>query len=281
MSDGRIPPRFEIEDQPSARLEPEPAPVIAEARAGIGSVALVLGGAVILLLGLAALDVANFVGDQFQRAMWLGWVTLGVAALGFGLILVAIWRELRGLFALNRVDRLRRRLADPGTMRQAAHDWLAGLPTDRSVLPAIDAANDPDAIRALLHAGPGLALRVQAQGLGRAAAGQMLAAAAVMPSPALDGLLVAWRGTRLVRQVAALHWLRPGLLGTLALLRRVMTSAATVAATDLAVDATMRALLTGPLAHLAGDMAAAGVAARRMVVLARVTDAACSPLTPP
>jgi putative membrane protein len=277
----RITPRFEYENQPSARLEPESVPDLAEPRAGVGSVSLVLGGGVVLLLGLAVLDVANFVGDQFQRAEWLGWLTVAVALLGFALIAMAVWRELRGLLGLRRVDRLRRRLANPATMRQAAHAWLATLPEGQSVLPAIDAANDPDAILALLRAGPGETLRLKAQALGRVAAGQVLAAASVMPSPGLDGLLVAWRGTRLVRQVAALHGLRPGLLGTLALLRRVVTSAATVAATDLAVDATMRMLLTGPLAQLAGDMAAAGVAARRMVVLARVTDAACSPLTPP
>ncbi|HEY2131938.1 MAG TPA: DUF697 domain-containing protein [Acetobacteraceae bacterium] len=278
MTGDRIAPRFEYEDQPSARLEPEILPEPDEPRAGIGSVSLILGGAVVLLLGLALLDVANFVGDQFQRAEWLGWLTLGVAAVGFGLIGMAFWRELRGLFSLRRVDHLRRRLADPATMRQAAHAWLAMLPEGQSVLAAIDTANDPDAILALLRAGPGETLRLQAQALGRVAAGQVLAAASVMPSAGLDGVLVAWRGTRLVQQVAALHGLRPGLLGTLALLRRVATSAATVAATDLAVDATMRALLTGPLAQLAGDMAAAGVAARRMVVLARVTDAACSPL---
>jgi putative membrane protein len=277
----RITPRFEYENQPSARLEPEAVPDVAEPRAGVGSVSLVLGGGVVLLLGLAVLDVANFVGDQFQRAEWLGWLTVAVALLGFALIAMAVWRELRGLIGLRRVDRLRRRLANPATMRQAAHAWLATLPEGQSVLPAIDAANDPDAILALLRAGPGETLRLKSQALGRVAAGQVLAAASVMPSPGLDGLLVAWRGTRLVRQVAALHGLRPGLLGTLALLRRVATSAATVAATDLAVDATMRMLLTGPLAQLAGDMAAAGVAARRMVVLARVTDAACSPLTPP
>jgi putative membrane protein len=82
------------------------------------------------------------------------------------------------------------------------------------------------------------------------------------------------------RQVAALHGLRPGLLGTMSLLRRVMTSAASVAAMDFAADTAARALLSNPLLqHLAGDMAASGIAARRMIVLARATDAACSPLT--
>ena len=85
---------------------------------------------------------------------------------------------------------------------------------------------------------------------------QVFAATAAMPSPALDALLVGWRGVALVRQIAELHGLRPGLLGTLALLRRTAMSAAGVAATDIAVDAATRAVLSNPLLqHLAGDVA--------------------------
>jgi hypothetical protein len=56
-------------------------------------------------------------------------------------------------------------------------------------------------------------------------------------------------------------------------------SAAAVAGTDMALDATLRAVLSNPLLrHVAGDVAGAGVAARRMILLARATAAACSPL---
>jgi uncharacterized membrane protein YcjF (UPF0283 family) len=84
-----------------------------------------------------------------------------------------------------------------------------------------------------------------------------------------------------VRQVADAHGLRPGLLGTFSLLRRVAFAAASVLATDLAADVAMRTLVSNPLMErLASDMAGAGVAARRMIVLARATAAACSPLPP-
>jgi putative membrane protein len=50
-------------------------------------------------------------------------------------------------------------------------------------------------------------------------------------------------------------------------------------ATNLAVDSLTRAVLSSPLLeHIAGDVAGAGVAARRMIVLARATAAACAPL---
>ena len=108
---------------------------------------------------------------------------------------------------------------------------------------------------------------------------QILAAIAAIPSPMFDGLLVAWRGVRLVRQVAELHGMRPGLLATVALLRRTLLSAALVTATDIAANTAAHALISNKLlSHVAGDTAAALVAARRMRLLARAAAAACSPL---
>jgi putative membrane protein len=116
--------------------------------------------------------------------------------------------------------------------------------------------------------------------LGRTAAIQSVAIIAATPSPALDALTVGWRGVRLIRQVAALHGMRPGVLGTLALLQKTAMAAATVAATEMAVNAATHAIIAHPLLrHLAGDVAGAGVAARRMIVLARAAAAACSPLS--
>ena len=285
MSETRVVPRFALEEAPIERLEaaslplPLPLPLVPPPAAGAGTLGLAASGAALLVLGLAVLVVGNFVAAQFDRAAWLGWLTLGIATAGFGLIAASIGGELRGLLGLRRVDHLRLALADPARARGAALAWLDTLAEGAALRPALAAAEAPEAIAALLRAGPVAALRAQSDALGRAAALQVFAAAAAVPSPALDGLLVAWRGARLVRQVAALHGLRPGTLGTLALLRRVALAAAGVVATDLALDAATRAVLSNPLLrHVAGDVAGAGVAARRMVVLARVTAAACSPL---
>ncbi len=206
----------------SERFEAEPLPALVAERParGMGTVALGLAGLSVLVGGLAALEIGNFVAAQFARSAVLGWVTLGVAACGGGLLLAGVARELRGLFGLERVDALRAAMVDPATRREAARTWLASLPEGAALLPAVLAANDPDSILALLRAGPGADLQVRAQALGRAAAVQMLALTAAVPSPALDGLAVAWRGIRLLREVAALHGMRPGLLGTLSLLRR-------------------------------------------------------------
>ena len=70
------------------------------------------------------------------------------------------------------------------------------------------------------------------------------------------------------------------MLGTLALLRKTALAAATVAAAEIATNAATHAMVSHPLLrHLAGEVAGAAVAARRMIVLARVAAVACSPLS--
>lgn len=72
----------------------------------VGAIALVL-----LLIGLAVLEVANFIADQFARGIWLGVVTivlLGPAALA---LVWSILREWRSYTALAQIDDLRRGLA--------------------------------------------------------------------------------------------------------------------------------------------------------------------------
>jgi uncharacterized membrane protein YcjF (UPF0283 family) len=272
-------PRLEREAQPAPRLEAAPVAMPILAKPPASSLGLVTGGVAVLILGLAALQTGNFVVAQFDRASWLGWLTLVMSAFGFGLIGTAIWRELRGLLSLRHVDQLRTALADPTRAQSAARDWLGGLPNPSPTAPAVAAATDPAAIAALLRAGPLADLRAQADALGRNAALQVFAVAAAVPSPAFDGVLVGWRGLRLIREVAAVYGLRPGTLGTLALLRRTVLSAAGVMGADLAADTLARAMISNPLLqHLAGDVAGAGLAARRMILLSRAAAAACAPL---
>ena len=283
MKGSRISPRFELEDGEMARMEPEPPPLVEEPRPKAGGAKLWLTGAVLLAVGLTVLSAGNFVADEFARGPVLGWVSLAVAGGGFGLIGAGIWREVAGLFALRTVDRIRADLAsgEPRRVAAAARAWLKGLPDGPALLPAVDELNDATSILALLRVRVASDLQRKADALARGAALQVFAATAAVPSPALDALVVGWRGARLVRQIAELHGLRPGTLGTLALLRRTALSAAGVAAADMAIDTAARAALSNPLLqHLAGDVAGAGIAARRMVVLARAATAACSPMPP-
>lgn len=279
MTETPIQPRIEILDPDAPRLEAPLALLAPTPARPIGTIALATTGLVILLAGFSALAIANFIADQFARGPALGWITLAIATIGTTLIATAITRELRALLRLAAVDHLRARLANPATTRAAALDWLETLPNTEALANTLRTLNDPDAIRALLRDGPAADLRARAETLGQQAAVATFALTAAMPSPTLDAAVVAWRGIRLIRDIAALHNMRPGLLGTLALLRRTLHAASLSALTNVAVDTAMRMIISHPtLARLAGDAAGASVAARRMIVLARAAAAACSPV---
>ena len=278
------PPRLEYETQPTPRLTIEPPPPPPDPAPRWGTATLILAGIGVLATGFAVLGAANFVADQFARAIWLGWVTAGVAAAGFALLGAGIWREIHGIWALEHVDSLRSDLAsgEANRIMRAARDWAARVPGGEALLPALREVNDPEAALALLRAGPGRTLQHAADSLGRSAAIQIVAGIAAVPSPSLDVLLVVWRGLRLVRQVAALYGVRPGLIGTLSLLRRTALSATLVGAAELAGNTVAHGLLSSPLlARIVGEAAGAGIAARRMMVLGRATAAACDPVPPP
>ena len=281
MSDTRITPRIEVENPISGRLEPDALPIVVPPKESLGTLGLIGWGAAVLLVGLSALSIGNFIADQFARAEWLGWLTSAVAAGGASLIGAAVWREASFMHRLDEVDRLRAELADPDRCKDAAKRWLRTLPHSSELAPSLDAINDPDAVLALLRAGPAKVIAAQAQALGRAAAVQMAAITAAVPSPSLDGLIVTLRGIRLVRQVASLYGLRPSTFGTIALLRRTLLSGVYVTGANLVVDMVMKAVTSNAHAQtLAGDAAGTGTAARRMIVLARATAAACSPVSP-
>jgi putative membrane protein len=270
-----------LEPDAAPRLEPVPSiSPTAEPVRWRASPALV--GTGILAFGFPILWAAWLVSALFDHWGALGWAGLVVLLTGLGLIGVSLGRELGALAALRRVDQLRADFAsgEADRVEKAARRWLDVLPQHAAILPALAAADTPESVLALLRAGPAQALRDATDVLGRTAALQSVAIVAATPSPALDVLTVGWCGVRLIRQVAALHGMRPGVLGTLALLQKTALAAATVAATEMAVNAATHAMIAHPLLrHLAGDVAGAGVAARRMIVLARAAAVACSPMS--
>jgi putative membrane protein len=273
----------ESEDIPAARLEAEVALADPPPARRWSMPALVTAGMSTLILGFAGLQTIAFVEAEYVASPILGGVASAIALAGFGLVGLGFWRELSALAALRSVDRLRAALAgnDAVARAKAARAWVSHLPEGPALLPAINAINDPDAILALLRSGPAATLRVSADALGRSAAYQSVAGIAAMPSAGLAALFVAWRGLRLVRQVASLYGMRPGLFATLSLVKRTVLAAGAVAGVEVAANTAAHALLSNVvMQHLAGEMAGAGVAARRMMVLARAASVACSPLPP-
>jgi putative membrane protein len=274
--------------EPFLLLEPEAAPRLEAVQALLPNAEPVrwlrsptLAGVSILGVGIPVLWATWLVSALFDRWGALGWVGLAILACGISLIGVGIVGELRGLLALRRVDQLRVEFAsgEAERVQRAARRWLQGLPQHSGILPALAAADTPETVIALLRSGPAQALQDATEALGRTAALQSVAIVAATPSPAMDVLTVSWCGVRLIRQVAALHGVRPGIMGTLSLLQKTALAAATVAAAEIAVNAATHAMVSHPLLrHVVGDAAGAGVAARRMIVLARAAAVACSPI---
>ena len=128
-------PRIELEDLPAPRLEPVALPALIPdaSTPRWGTAALMLSGAVVLAVGMTTLSIASFAADQFARAAWLGWTTVGVATAGAALLGTGLWRELRALAALSHVDSLRAALSsgDPTRIMHAAIDWPLPPPVPR------------------------------------------------------------------------------------------------------------------------------------------------------
>ena len=244
---------------------------------------LILAASALLLLvgGVAVLQLANFTAAQFAKAVWLGWLTVALLAPPLVALIWSLAREWRGFAALDSVDSLRRGLAseDVVTARARAQEWLTAIGAPPTTLQVAQGAADAATLRSLLRAGPLAQLDVATAEAGRAGALQVLAATAVSPWPGLDGVIVVWRGMRLIRQVARLHGLRPGTLGTIRLLRRVTMDAGAVVAADIAVSALSEAVFNSPVGGaLAGQATGSAIAARRMLRLAYAVAQACRPI---
>jgi putative membrane protein len=275
------PPQPRLDFQWEQAVVPVPAVAVKPEASKLSGIGRALAGAGIIAGGLATLSAVNFVVDQFARGPIEGLATLGILGVGGALLGGGLWRELRGLAAIRRTDEARTAFAtgDLAAARAEALRWAASVEQAASLQPALRQAQSIDEIQALI-APVQQALETQAASLGRTAAMQAFAMTAISPSAGLDVLIFTWRGIKLVRQVASLYGLRPGAAGTIALLRRTLIDAATVGATDIAVDTAARALLSNPLLkHVAGEAASGAVAARRMLRLAAVTADSCR-LTP-
>jgi putative membrane protein len=242
----------------------------------IGAIAIVL-----LLVTLAGLELANFIGGQFARSTLLGWLTVGLLSPLGAMLLWSTMREWRGFVELQTVEGLRERLMseDLPTARAAAEAWLAAIGAGAETSKVVAGARDAETMRALIRSGPLARVDEAVDEAARSAALQVMAVTAVCPWPGLDGMLVAWRGLRLVRQVAALHGIRPGTLGTLRMFQRVALDATTVAGADIAASALTEALFNSPaVGGLVGQATGSAIAARRILRLAYAVARTCRPI---
>lgn len=255
MSERPGPRPFEL-DPAAARLLPEPAAAelpaaskveVPPARPGRRRAGLVLGFG---LLGLLVLQAVILVRDLVAESPWLGWPVAALLALVASSATLLVGREFAEL----------RRLARRARLRQAAHRLVGSeLHGEAPVLlrtvgrelaapAAAELARYRELASDALADGERLVLfeRTVLAPLDRRAYALVLASArdiglltALSPLGLLDGLLVLWRTSLLLKAIARLYGMAPGPAASLALIRRCLRNAALAGLADVVTQATL------------------------------------------
>lgn len=266
---------------PAAVPTPLPSP-------GLGALGLIGIGLGILVVGGSLLSLTGFVIDQMARSTALGWASLATVTAGVCAVLWGATREVLSYRRLRHVDTLRVHLSSSAVPVEVARAectaWLEtvahGLPDRDSVRLALNGCTTTEEVRAMLAHSAIEVLRERATVLGTRAASQGAAMVAIIPSPALEGLAAGLRSLKLIRDIAALYGLRPGLSVTLGLTRRAAVTAASVyGVNEIAAAAAAHFLAEAPvLRSIASAAPGAGITARRIYLLGQTVAKACSPL---
>lgn len=261
--------------------------VAAGRRRRFGTTAWAAAGIAIILGSWILLAALGSALNLLSQSAGLGGVAVVLYAIGVLLLLYAVGREWASLRRLKQVDHLRAALHGPRDDLAAARTlslaWLDHLapqvPQAASAAAALPAVADRAELRATLRNHLREPLAAATKRIGVRSASEVGALVALSPHDSWDGLIVAWRGMRVIRQAAELHGLRPGPAVSLALLRRVARAAVETAVVDIASQAATDHLLTNvPLIRHLAAIPAASTAAVRLHRLASITARACSPL---
>src|SRR5215469_114558 len=263
----------------------EPAPRLRRGRKS--PLAVAATGLGILAIGVGRIDQAQFIDNAFAPGTGLGVLASVAVAAGAGGARYWLLAELRGLWRLRSAERLRRLIPSAlgGELKReidAAAVILARDPalgeavaSYRGTLEAHHTAHDALDLFARFVLAPADRL---AQGAIRRAAAQAFAINAISPTVLLDTLLFAGRAMRLIREIAEIYGQRPGLAGTVHLLRRLASGAGLVGAADLVGGVVVQQLGGAVLERLSASAAESAYAAQKMARLGLVAMAMCRPI---
>ena len=255
MNERPGPRPFEL-DPAAARLLPEPAAAelpagskveVPPARPGRRRAGLVLGFG---LLGLLVLQAVILVRDLVTESPWLGWPMAALLALVASSATLLMGRELRDLGRLRRRAVLRQRAARlvGSELHGEAPVLLRAVGRELAAPAAAELARYSELASDALADGERLVLfeRTVLAPLDRRAYALVLASArdiglltALSPLGLLDGLLVLWRTSLLLKTIARLYGMAPGPAASLALIRRCLRNAALAGLADVVTQATL------------------------------------------
>jgi putative membrane protein len=288
----RLRPRI-LETEETGRLDlslpPAPEPSFALPRRGgfASPLGVALSGVGILALGVAAIDLVEFVAGAFARGTGFGVVATAAVAAGAGGALYWVLSELRGLMRLRSAERLRRLIpsALAGELKRELDQAAAILARDpllagpvagyRAVLEPHHSGGDALELFSRFVLAP--ADRLAQRAIRRASA-QAFAINAVSPTVLTDTLFFAARAMRLIREIAEIYGQRPGLAGTVHLLRRLVGGAGLVGAVDVVGGVLVQQLGGAVLERISANAAESAYAAQKMARLGLVATALCRPV---
>jgi putative membrane protein len=288
----RLRPRI-LETEETGRLElnlqqpPEaalPAPRTRRSRSPARVAATGLG---ILVLGLIGVDLVQFIDGAFAHGTGLGITATAAVTAGCGGGTYWLVAELRGLWRLRSAERLRSlipfALADELKAEiDAAAAILAADPLLSEAVARYRAVREPhhsgrDALELFSRFVLAPADRL-AEAATRRAATQAFAINAISPTALLDTVLFAARALRLIREIAEIYGQRPGLAGTVHLLRRLASGAGMVGAVDLVGGILVQQLGGAVMERLSASAAESAYAAQKMARLGIIAMALCRPV---
>jgi putative membrane protein len=276
---GRLDLRLPVVPEPDLTPEPPrrvPSP-LAVAMTGLG----------ILVVGVAGIDLAQFVDGAFAHGTGVGVLAAVAVAAGAGGAGYWLIAELRGLLRLRSAERLKRLIpsALASELKQEIDAAASILGRDRLLREAVAS------YRAVLepHHTGGDALDLfsrfvlapadrLAQDAIRRAAAQAFLINAVSPTVLLDTLFFAARATRLIREIAEIYGQRPGVAGTVHLLRRLVSGAGLVGAVDVVGGLVVQQLGGAVLERLSASAAESAYAGQKMARLGLLAMAMCRPI---
>lgn len=240
-----------------------------------------LSGIAVMALGLA---VAGVVEELFARSPWLGAAGLVLAILAGIALLAMVLREVIGLMRLATVEALRARAAAivEGDDREQGRALLGDMLSLTRHIPQLarsrsrleghraDIIDGRDMLR-LTERELMAPLDIEARRLVAAASKRVSVVTAISPRAAIDIVFVLLNALNLIRRLAVLYGGRPGPLGVLKLLRRVVSHLAItggVAITDSVVQQVIGHGVAARLSARLGEGMVNGLLTARLGLLA-------------
>ena len=266
-----------------------PEPGLAPPRVGFfpSPLAVAVTGLGILLVGIVGIDLAQFVDGAFAHGTGIGVLASLVVAAGAGGVLYWMTAELRGLWRLRSAERLRRLIPSALTdeLKQeidVAASILARDPLLRDAVSSYRGVLEPhhtghDSLELFTRFVLAPADQL-AQAAIRRAATQAFAINVISPTVLLDTLFFAARAMGLIREIAEVYGQRPGLAGTVHLLRRLARGAGLVGAVDVIGGVIVQQAGGAVLERLSASAAESAYAAQKMARLGLVAMASCRPI---